>query len=153
MQSMAQQTDRHDAWLSVKPWLALACWLLSTGLFGASSATAETRGVSDVPIGLRCETRPQFRRVARRDFVVDPVTECRLLAFGCPAMLDEPARSLPQAPIESAPPEPQAAEIDTKSPTRADRRAAWTTGRRRLANAQYDRSVRALSDLFRAAAR
>ena len=56
-------------------------------------------------------------------------------------------------PIESALAEPRAAEIGTKSPTRADRLAAWTSGRRRLANAQYDRSVRAMSDRFRAAAR
>ena len=160
MQAKAAPAFRQRARLAIskrhrrmRVWLVLACLPLAAGPLCAASALAGSSRVSGLQIGLHCETQPPYRRVSRYDFVVDRVTDCRPLAFGCPETRDAPARSRPQASVEDGPTLPRAADLDSKSPIPADRLAAWATGRRRLANAQYDRSVRALRDRFRGAAR
>ena len=150
MQASADPNLRHS--LS-RGCARLAGLLLVVGLCGAGPSPAETRGDSSLQIGLRCETRPEFRRVSRYDFVVDRVTECRPLAFGCPASHEASSIPEPPASIEADTPAPDLAESGTESPTRADRLADWAAGRRRLANAQYDRSVHAMAERFRGAAR
>jgi hypothetical protein len=150
---MAHRIDRPCTRLAAGWWLAAACLLAATGLLGAAAVSAEARELSGVQIGLRCETRPQVRQVSRYDFVVDRVTECRPLAFGCPTSHPEPTIPEPPGSIEVDAQESEPADLGMKSPTRADRLAEWLSGRRRLANAQYDRSVRAMTDRFRGAAR
>lgn len=87
-----------------------------------------------VASGFRCETRHRAREVVRRQFVLDRTTECRPLL----ALVSRPASApaMGDLAIEAA--------SDAEGARPAGEAATWSGDRRRLGNAQYDRSLRAM---------
>ena len=92
--------------------------------------------------GVVCETRNSMREVSRRNFVVDRVTECRpkLTMLSVPG-LPEPTKSISVERAEGAMPGASVVSVAQI--------ARWSDDHRRLSNAQYDRSLRAMKEAFK----
>lgn len=140
---------------------------LALSLLLAATSTAafdsERRGeclTSSIPVspsvsadGFRCETRHLAREVGFRNFVIDRVTECRPLRSFSPGGAWPTPREADAARAEAEAEAAVERAAAAGGPPSADRVARWTRDRVRLANAQYDRSLRGIAGGFVRAAR
>lgn len=158
--------------------LAMAIVVMAPGGW-ASEAGSRRVEQAEERAGFRCEHRNELREVARNTFVVDRVTECaprglrserlrpeaRELARFATSPSTSPSTSTSTAPSTVPPIAPSTELVDTPSGrlqvvdrdrravVAAERRVEWRSDRTRLANAQFDRSVRVWEKGFQRGAR